>query len=69
MLTLLITCVIIDLFLILVNNTFSNLKLIAFIITGFSNKEAKQMVLINHIWIRPILQRGWGLEFCLFSKK
>ena len=31
----------------LVNDTFSNLKNIVFIITGFSNKEVKQVVLIN----------------------
>ena len=34
----------------LVNNAFSNLKLIDFIITGFIwiNKEVEEVVLINH---------------------
>ena len=53
---------------ILVNGTFSNLKLNFFIITGFlcSNRYVKQELLINHSWISPTLQREWGLEFCLF---
>ena len=53
---------------ILVNDTFSNLKLNFFIITGFicSNRYVKQELLINHSWISPTLQREWGLEFCLF---
>ena len=44
-----------------------------------SNKYVKQVVLINHSWIslpspspppsHPALQKGWGLEFCLFFKK
>ena len=29
----------------------------------------KQVVLINHSWISPTLQKEWGLEFCLFFKK
>ena len=29
----------------------------------------KQLVLINHRWISPNLQKGWELEFCLFFKK
>ena len=43
------------------NDTFSSLKIIAFIITGFirSNKERKQVVLINHNWISDTLQRDW----------
>ena len=50
-------------------NTF--LCLNVFIITCFicGNKYVKQGILINHSWISPILQQGWGLEFCLFSKK
>ena len=41
---------------------------IVFIITGFicSNKEVKQVVLMNQSWSPP--QRGRGLRFCLFSK-
>ena len=40
-------------FLSLVNEAFSNLKLIVFIITGFisGNSEVKQVVLINYDWI------------------
>ena len=55
----------------LVNETFSNFKLNIFFITGFicSNKEVKQKVLINHISTSPTIQRGWGLQLCLFSKK
>ena len=55
----------------LVNATFSNLKMNIFIITSFicSNKYVKQLVLINHSCISPTLQREWGLEFCLFSKR
>ena len=34
-----------------------------------SNKYVKQVVLINHSWISPTLQKGWELEFCLFFKK
>ena len=54
-----------------VNDKFSNLKLNVFIITSIisSNKYLKQVVLINHIWITPTLQRRWGLEFCLLFKK
>ena len=33
------------------------------------NKYVKQVVLINHSWISPTLQKGWELEFCLFFKK
>ena len=49
----------------------SNFKFNVFIITGsiFSNKYVKQVVLINHSWISPTLQKGWELEFCLFFKK
>ena len=55
----------------LANETFSNFKFNVFIITGsiFSNKYVKQVVLINHGWISPTLQKGWRLEFCLFFKK
>ena len=55
----------------LVNETYSNLKFNVFAITGsiFSNKYWKQVVLINHSWISPTLQKGWWLEFCLFFKK
>ena len=54
----------------LLNDTFSNLKLNVFIITGFvcSNKYMKQIVLINHSWISPTSQRKWTPKFCLFSK-
>ena len=39
----------------LVKDTFSNLKLDVFIITGFicSKKYVKQVVLMNHSWISP----------------
>ena len=42
----------------LVNSTFSNLKLNAFIITGFtcSKQYVKQVVFPNHIWIFLALQ-------------
>ena len=55
----------------LVNDTFSNLKLNVFNITGFicSDKYVKEVVLIKNSWISPMLQRGWGLESCSFSKK
>ena len=55
----------------LVNNTFSNSKLNVFIDSGFicSNKYVKQVLLLNHSWIPSMLQRGWGLEFCLLSEK
>ena len=33
---------------------------IVFIITGFSNKPVRQVVLINHRWISSTLQMGWG---------
>ena len=33
------------------------------------NKYVNQVVLINHSWISPTLQRGKGLKFCLFFKK
>ena len=36
---------------------------------SISNKYLKQVVLINHSWISPILQHGWELELCLFFKK
>ena len=43
----------------LVNGKFSNFKLNAFIITGIicSSKYVKEVVLINHSWISPTLQR------------
>ena len=34
-----------------------------------SNKYVKKVVLINHSWIFPTLQKGWELELCLFFKK
>ena len=42
-----------------------------FVITCFicSNKHVKQLVWINHSCISLTLQKEWGLEFCLFSKK
>ena len=71
MITLLVTCFIINTFFeSLVNDTFSNLKLNAFIITFIIiNRYVKQVVLIYHSWISHTLQRGLGFEFCLFSKK
>ena len=36
---------------------------------SISKKYVKQVVLINHSWISPILQQGWELELCLFFKK
>ena len=73
MITLLVTCLIINIFFgSLVNDKFSNLKLNVCIIISIicCNKQVvKQVVLINHSLISPILQRGRGLEFCLFSKK
>ena len=36
---------------------------------SISNKYVKQLVLINHSWISPTLQKGWELELCLFFKK
>ena len=62
---------IINFFVSLVSETLSDFKFNVFIITGsiFSNKYVKQVVLINHSWISPTLQKGWGLEFCLFFKK
>ena len=36
---------------------------------SISKKYVKQVVLINHSWISPTLQKGWKLEFCLFFKK
>ena len=56
----------------LVNDTFSKLKLnICIIIFTIicTNKYVKQEDLINHSLISPTLQRGWELEFRLFSKK
>ena len=72
MITLLVTYLIIDiLFGSLVNDTFSNVKLNVFIITDCIciNKYVKKVILINHNWISPIFQRGWGLEYCLLFKK
>ena len=64
-------CLIINFFGVLVNATFSDLKVNIFFITRFicSNKYVKQLVLINHSCISPTLQREWGLELCLFFKK
>ena len=65
-------CLIINIFFgSLVNTTFSTLKVNVFIITGLicSNKYVKKLVLINHDFISSTLQREWGLEFRLFSKK
>ena len=47
---------------ILINDTFSNLKMIVFIITGFicSNKEVKHVILFYHSGISPTLQMQWG---------
>ena len=44
-----------------------NIFIIIFVTS--SNKYVKYVVLINHSWISPTLQSGWGLEFGLFSKK
>ena len=46
----------------LVNDTYSNLKLVVFITTSFvcSKKELKQIVLINHSYISLTLERGRG---------
>ena len=68
MVTLLVTCLTINIiFESFVNDTFSNLKLYVFIITGFicSNKYVKQVVLINHSWISPTLQMRTGVLFIL----
>ena len=48
------------------NDTFSNLKVIIFIITGFvcSNKYVKQVVLINYSWISPT-----GIRVLFFLRK
>ena len=53
------------------NSKFSQWHILKFeivFITGFirSNKDVKQVVLMNQKWSPP--QRGWGLGFCLFSK-
>ena len=55
----------------LVNDKFLNVKLNALIITGFiyNTRYEKQVVLINHSSISPILQNRWELGFYLFSKK
>ena len=69
LITLLVTCLIINIFFeSLRNDTFSNLKLNVFIIIFIiicNNKYLKQVVLINHSWISLTLQRGWGF----FPKK
>ena len=60
MITLLVTYLIINIFFgSLVNDAFSNLKLNVFIIIFliWSNKCVKQLALINHSWISPMLQR------------
>ena len=46
-----------------VNDKFSNLILNVFIITGFisSNKEVKQIALINHRWISANFTKGIGV--------
>ena len=50
----------------LMNDIFSNLKVIIFIITGFvcSNKYVKQVVLINYSWISPT-----GIRVLFFLRK
>ena len=58
LITLLRTCLAIIFFWGLVNDTFSNLKLNYCWLCG--NKYVKQVVWINHSWISPTLQRGWG---------
>ena len=71
MITLLVTCLLINIFFgSLGSDTFSNLKLNVFVITGFicSSKYEKKVVLINHSCISRTLQKRLGLEFCLFSK-
>ena len=35
---------------------------------SISNKYVKQVVLIIHSWISPILEKGWELAFCLYFK-
>ena len=35
---------------------------------SISNKYVKQLVLINHSWISPILQQGWDWS-CVYSSK
>ena len=35
---------------------------------SISNKYMKQIVLINHSWISPTLQKEWELEFFFFFK-
>ena len=54
LITLLVKCVITNPFLKLSKWHFLKFQIV-FIITGFSNKEVKQMVLINHSWISPTL--------------
>lgn len=62
MISLLSTCVLINCFFFfwsLVNDASSNLKLIVFIITGFSKKEVKQMIVAGS----PLLCKengGWS---------
>ena len=72
MITLLVTCVIIN-FLKkgLVNDTFINFKLIVFINTGFicSNKEVLLVVLINHRWIFPTFPKVMGVGNFVYSPK
>ena len=55
----------------LVNDTFSNLKLKVFIITGFicRNKYMKELVLVNHNWISPMLQRDGDWSSVYSPKK
>ena len=72
MIILLVTCLIINIFFgSLLSDTFSDLKLNVFIITGFTSRwnrcYVKQVLLINPTCIYPTFQRGWGLEFCLVS--
>ena len=74
MITLLVTCVINNLKkynLLSINETFSNLKLLVFIITGFisRNKEVKQVVLIIIAQSPPLYKEDVELEFCLLYQK
>ena len=73
MINFLVTCVINNLFFgSLINETFSNLTLIVPIIGFiFSNKEAKQVVLIkiNYNWISPTYKGDGGLSFVYSPRK
>ena len=71
MIALSVTCLIINnFFRKLENGKFSNLKLDVYIIIFIiCSKYERQLVLINHSLLSSTKQGGWGLEFCLFSKK